>query len=138
MPTLVTFLLVALSIMPLPSNFATSHDNAVTLFKTAYNDGTTALIAHNNLGGRYFGGLDKGDQIVLTYPDRKQVYEVDSILRYEAVTLWAYRVDVGESHIFSDVEVYNFIYHAHDGRLVLQTCYDGSNGRLFIIAYPKD
>lgn len=137
MPQFISFLLVVLSVLQSPSNYATQHDNAVTLFQNARANGTTALIAHNYLAGRYFGGLDEGDEITLIYPDHSQVYEVHDILRYQALSLFAYRVEVGESHVFTDVELFEFIYHSYDGRLVLQTCYDGSDGRLFIIAYPK-
>jgi len=135
-PQYVTFLLFIFSVTT-PSNYATEKEGSVTLFKNAFQNGTTALIAHNYLAGRYFGGLDEGDEITLIYPDHNQAYEVHDILRYRALTLFAYRVEVGESHVFSDREVFDFIYHSNDGRLVLQTCYDGANGRLFIIAYPK-
>jgi hypothetical protein len=138
MPQFLVFLLVALSVIQTPSNYATQQAEAVTQFSLARDNGTLALIAHNYLGGRYFGGLAEGDQITLVYADHNQDYKVRDILRYDALSPFAFRVEVGESRIFSDWDVFDFIYHSHDDRLVLQTCYNGTGGRLFIIAYPKD
>lgn len=140
-PQYVVFLLYAFSVTG-ASNYATEKDGAVTLFKNAYSSGTIALIAHNYKAGEYFDDLSAGDSIVLIYPDRSsKTYIASEFIKYLALqplSLYSDFVpDQGGARITS-TQLYRYIYGADDGRIVLQTCYDGTNGRLFILAYPEE
>jgi sortase (surface protein transpeptidase) len=141
MPQFLVFLLVALSVIQSPSNYATNKDGKITLFKQAQQYGTLSFIAHNYLAGQYFDDLQIGDDILIIYPDYNQEYEVTEFIKYQALdptNIYSnFRLDKWHKEKTA-AELFLELFDTHDGRLVLMTCYDESKGRLFVIAYPKD
>jgi hypothetical protein len=141
MPQFLVFLLFAFSVIQAPSNYATNKDGKVTLFKQAQQFGTLSFIAHNYKAGQYFDDLAIGDDILVIYPDYNQEYEVKELVKYQALdplNPWSnFRLDQWSKELTS-AQLFLKIFDTDDGRLVLMTCYDGANGRLFVIAYPKD
>jgi len=99
------------------------------------------FIAHNYLAGQYFDDLVIGDDILVIYPDYNQEYEVTELVRYQALDplniYTNFRLNKWSKEKTS-AELFLELYDTHDGRLILYTCYDGSNGRLMVVAYPKD
>jgi hypothetical protein len=137
MPTIIKFLLVVLAVLS-PSNQPSQNPYALTPFKYANEHGALSFMAHSYLAGKYFGGLGEGDEIQLVYEDRTDVYQIDQILRYDALSPRLFRVEIGESRLIPDTELFDYIYRSNDKRLVLQTCYYEGSGRVFIIAYKKE
>lgn len=125
------------------SNWVSSDDNEITLFRAAIEHGTVGLLAHNTHGGRVFDELKNGTTITLVYGDQStKNYKVVGQLRYQALTPLDptgdlvdlsnnARVTAGD--VFA--KVYSGIYP-----VVLQTCIekngDSQWGRLFILAEP--
>jgi hypothetical protein len=140
MPQFLVFLLVALAVIQSPSNYATNKAGAVTQFKQAAQFDTLSFIAHNTKAGQYFDDLAVGDDILVIYPNYNQEYEVKELVKYQALdplNPWSnFRLDPWHKELTS-AQLFLKIFDTDDGRLVLMTCYDGSNGRLFVIAYPK-
>ena len=139
-PQYITFLLFIFSVTT-PSNYATPKDGAVTPFWNAFQSGTIALIAHNYKAGEYFDDLTINDEIVLIYSDKHiEKYVVSEMVKYIALqpsSVYSDFVPDGGGVLMTSTQLYREIYGADDSRIVLQTCYDGNNGRLFILAYPK-
>ena len=140
MPIYITFLLCIFSLTT-PSNYATEKAGAVTPFKQAWQYGTLGIIAHNYLAGEHFSELKQGDQIILIYADRHiEKYVVSKFERYIALqpfSVYSDFVPDGGGKKLSAANLFLKIYDPDDRRIVLQTCYDGYNGRLLIIAYPE-
>lgn len=140
MPQYLVFLLVALSVIQAPSNYATNKDGKVTLFRQAQQYETLSFIAHNYLAGQYFDDLAIGDDILVIYPNTNVTYEVTEFIKYQALdplnVYSNFRLDKWHKEKTS-TELFLELFGQRDGRLILMTCYDGSNGRLYVIAYPK-
>jgi len=138
MPTLITFLLFAFTIVSSGGYNVTANPQAVTYYTNAhalYN--SDVLLAHEDKAGAAFMQLKIGDEIQVTFPDRSRRFLVQDILRYTAtdpLNVYSHFIDMS-GNVYGSEELGKIIYT--DGRLVLQTCYDNAKGRLFVIAYPK-
>ncbi len=114
-----------------------------TNFQLAARYGNIGLIAHNYLGGKYFGDLKVGDRLyVFNGRRQRQRYRVSQILRYQALTPRSPRsdfIDLDTRRLHSVSDVFRRIYTGQH-HLVLQTCIERGTikewGRLFIIAEP--
>jgi hypothetical protein len=123
--------------------FVSSKPGVLTQFTMAEEYGTTGLLAHNTLAGAEFSRLELGKYIALVYSDgRITYYRVQNIERYQALDpLNPYSDFRSTDGTRLDVaDLFNKIYAAKPGQLVLQTCIaSGGNpswGRLFVIATP--
>ena len=138
MPTLISFLIYAFSIIPSQGHYAVTTDPQAVTYYTLANQyyGADVLLAHEEKAGAAFMTLKAGDTIRLTYPDGLHRFIVAEIQRYTATApLSAYSYFIDEAgNSYGSEELGRLIYT--DGRLVLQTCTDGAKGRLFVIAYP--
>ena len=136
MPTILTFLIFAFSVVaPSWTYDVTSAPNTVTYFAHAHNYyGSTGLLAHEtSAAGVAFTALSVGD--IITLEDNR--YKVTAIERFTAVSPLAVdSVFIGaDGRRYGSLELGEHIYN-RPGALVLQTCYDNSRGRLFVIAVP--
>jgi hypothetical protein len=94
------------------------------------------ILAHNTGAGAVFDQLDYDDKIKVVYSDNSVIYRVSIIERYKAnEPLNPYSYFTRDGVTLSADELFRRIYYPQDNRLVTQTCFDGSNGRLFIIAF---
>lgn len=142
MPTLISFLIYTFAIMQQPygHNYWVSQEPFII---TQYQDGTVPrFMAHNDLAGGAFFELQRGDVISVTYPGRTDRFIVSRVLKYR--TMFEAGDDppastigfIGEDGVgLTGFQLYDLINDDNYG-LVLQTCYEGSRGRLFVIAYP--
>ena len=123
--------------------FISPWQNVVTQFGFASKLGSTGLLAHNDLAGKSFALLHKGQEFYLIYGDGKiAAFVVSEILQYQALepsSPSSSFTDLGNNKILTSSELFTKIY-AHPGRVVLQTCISAENsptwGRLFVIAEP--
>ena len=137
MPYVITFLLYVFTVTASPSVYGVTQDpQAVTYYNLAYTDrGADVILAHEQLAGVTFSELKPGDLIQVGYPDGMRLYQVTELQRYTATdphSVYSYFKRDGLS--FSSVELVDLLYIPD--RLLLQTCYDNSRGRLFVIAKP--
>ena len=123
--------------------YVSSQLDVLTQFRMASRYGTTGLLAHNYLAGKYFSRLEEGQFIYLVYGDGKtETFIVTQSMRFQALTpnsVHSNFVDLDNGESYSASRLFSTIYNRR-GQLVLQTCIyaDGENswGRLFIIAEP--
>ncbi len=124
--------------------FISKEDEKATEFSLARQYGSIGLVAHNNLAGKHFFDLAKGDTITLVYGDGKQAdYTICAIQHYQALSPsspYSKYIDLDQPSNTLDVEtVFRAVYGVKD-RLVLQTCIASGKvdswGRLFVIAQP--
>jgi sortase (surface protein transpeptidase) len=143
MPILISFLSFVFAIVQQPKgcvSCVTAEQNAVTQYQG--DSITVRLLAHNDKAGAAFFKLQAGDSIKIDMANGSKYYIVSDVLKYR--TLFPANVDppidkinfMGADGIgITTIQLFNLIYNKED-RLVLQTCYDGVSGRLFVIAYP--
>jgi hypothetical protein len=136
MPTILTFLIFAFSVVGQSWMYdVSSAPNTVTYFNAPHDYyGSTGLLAHEtSAAGVAFTTLSVGD--IVTLDDNR--YKVTAIERFTAVSpLKVASVFIGaDGTRYGSLELGEHIYN-RPGALVLQTCYDDSRGRLFVIAYP--
>jgi hypothetical protein len=124
--------------------FVSTEVEKATQFSMAKQYGSVGLVAHNNLAGKHFFDLAKGDAITLVYGDGRQAnYTICDIQHYQALTPsspYSKYLNLDHPGDRLDVEtVFNTVYGVK-GRLVLQTCIANGKmdswGRLFVIAEP--
>lgn len=111
--------------------------NTVTQYSLARN-GTIGILAHEENSGYSFSSLAINDIVTLEYPERVKLYRVETIERYLAsnpASIYSSFENIETGQVFSAIDLGAQMYLGYD-RLVLQTCYDGIKGRLFVIAYP--
>jgi hypothetical protein len=136
----------AFSIIPQPADnpaYVSSRPDVLTDFRMASRYGTTGLLAHNYLAGKYFSRLEEGQLVYLIYGDgRLEAYVITQSMRFQALTptsVTSNFVDLDNGESYSASRLFSKLYN-QPGQLVLQTCIyaDGENswGRLFIIAEP--
>ena len=126
--------------------YVSSQSGVVTQFAMASLNGTTGLLAHNNLAGVFFDDLAPGQQIDLIYGDGSvQHFLVTSIFRYQALEPNSpysdfFDLDNG-GPLISAAQLFSQIYGG-ENQLVLQTCLSNNGnsswGRLFVTAIPYE
>lgn len=123
--------------------FVSSWQNVVTQFNLASKVGSTGLLAHNDLAGKSFALLHKGQELYLIYGTGKvSKFVVSEILQYQALEstsdLGSY-IDLHNNDILTTPELFTRIYN-RPGQVILQTCINANGnptwGRLFVIAEP--
>jgi len=124
-------------------SFVSGQENTLTLFGQAARVGSTGLLAHNYLAGRYFTKVGEQQVFYLVYGDgHTEAFVVTQILRFRALepdNIWSRFIDLSHGEIISASDLFSEVY-AQPGRVVLQTCIraggESSWGRLFILAEP--
>jgi hypothetical protein len=142
MAVTVSFLSFVLTILyqPIGQNyFVYAIPGTVTNFNKAQN-GNIGLLAHEEYTGQAFAQLQKYDIVTLQFKNRhSHSYQVSEILRYIATNPYSIastfiNVDTGE--VIASIDLGNGLYVYGDRQLILQTCFDETRGRLFIVALP--
>ena len=98
-------------------------------------DGNIGLLAEEN---EAFLRLAVGDTVILETADGVKLYRVSSVMMVTAENPYSVHstfID-GDGNRYSSEQLGNMIYAGSPKRLVLQTCYNGANGRIFITALP--
>ncbi len=125
--------------------FVSGENGRVTQFRLAYQNGVTALLAHNYLSGTKFYDLKIGQIVTINYADQSvRHYTVTRIDRYQKVNpsrLQSKLIDLSSHKIFSTTEVFNRYYRG-DHHVIFQTCLKGDGqlnwGLYFVVAVPVD
>lgn len=136
----------ALQVIQQPSGkagFVSSIEGVATQFSMTNQYGTTGLLAHNYLSGRYFFGLEVGDIVQIVYGNGEvKGYQIAEIQRYQALqpnSSNSQFLDLNTGEKLSATQLFKRVYMGNH-HLTLQTCIqEGSEdswGRLFIIANP--
>ena len=127
------------------AGYVSSKSNTLTQFAMASNYGSTGILAHNNLAGKYFKSLSSGKTITVTYSDGStKSYTVSSIKQYQALSPsdpYSSFIDLDNTSTqLSSTDLFLSTFGI-SGALVLQTCIskngNSSWGRLFVIAYAS-
>jgi len=138
----------ALTVVQQPSGntgYVSTTSETVTQFGLATSYGSTGLLAHNYLAGKYFSSISSGATITVIFGDgSKKNYTVSEVRQYQALdptNIYSNFVNLSDSSKkLSSTDVFNQTF-GKSGALVLQTCInkDGNSswGRLFIIAYAS-
>ncbi|MPM55358.1 hypothetical protein SDC9_102153 [bioreactor metagenome] len=138
----------ALTVVQQPSGnagYVSTASETVTQFGLASSYGSTGLLAHNYLAGKYFSSISSGATLTVIFGDgSKKNYTVSEVRQYKALdptNLYSNFVNLNDSSkTLSSTDVFNETF-GKSGALVLQTCItkDGNSswGRLFIIAYSS-
>jgi hypothetical protein len=111
--------------------------DAVTQYSLAKN-GTVGILAHVEGTGSTFDELEINDVVTLYYGETSQKYKVTQIQRYLAsnpYSIYSDFTNIETGEVTNSVDLGPIMYYGYN-RLVMQTCYDGAKGRLFVIAYP--
>ena len=138
--------LFALPIQQQPSSnplFVSEEPGVLTDFKTAHDQGSVGLLAHNYLAGRDFASIKPGQEAILVYGDGKlENFVVTHIYRFQALSPSSPHSDfidleTGEKLTFDQVftKVYAGPRHLTFQPSIYQQK-DPSWGRLFVIAEP--
>jgi hypothetical protein len=138
--------IIAASIVQQPSGmdaFISPWENVVTQFGMASKVGSTGLLAHNYLAGRYFAMLQEGQKFFLVYGDGQiSSFRVSEILQFQALQPHSTEstfVDLQNESSLTTAELFMKVY-GRPGQVVLQTCIEADGnaswGRLFVIAEP--
>jgi hypothetical protein len=133
---LLSFLAFAFTVVGQTGTYSvSSQPNTVTLYNLAYTCcNTIGFLAHEKNVEDAFTALSMGDIITLD----GTLYEVTKIERYTATSggsLESGFVNIETGETWNTYSLGQHIYN-NNNALVLQTCYDKGNGRLFIIASP--
>ena len=134
MPTVIAFLMFTFSIVPAQGYTVTQDAEAVSYYQLAHmNEGADVLLAHDYLAGASFFELKPGDFIRVEYPAGMRLYRVTEIQRYTATMPKSVHSGfIGADGVtLSSEALVKLLYVSR--RLILQTCYDDSAGRLFVI-----
>jgi hypothetical protein len=123
--------------------FVSTSENTLTQFRLAQGAGSTGLLAHNYLAGKYFFMMEAGQVFYLVYGDgHTETFIVTELSRYRALdpdNVWSKFIDLQQGSFLSASALFSKMY-AHPGHVVLQTCiYAAGNsswGRLFVVAEP--
>jgi hypothetical protein len=135
MPAILAFLIYAFNIVGQSWTYdVNAAPNTLTYFALANSYyGSIGLLAHEENAEDAFLQLEANDILWLD----QQPYVVKYIERFTAVSplLVASEFIGADGTRYGSLELGEHIYN-RPGALVLQTCYDNSRGRLFVIAYP--
>jgi hypothetical protein len=106
----------------------------VGLFRRAWGDGNTGIVAHDYLAGANFYRLRQGSRVAVRYSNgvwqRYTVYRVSVWLATDPGKDWTDYTD-GQRRL-SQFDLYREMYLP--GQLTLQTCYHGDRGLFFVQA----
>ena len=93
------------------------------------------LLAHDHLAGQYIAGLVVGDEVVIQLQTGQVEYAITSIERFTAVDPYNPHSNLVDDTGYEllTAQVHWMIMGVAD-RLVFQTCFDNSTGRMFVIA----
>jgi hypothetical protein len=138
--------ITAASVVQQPSGmdaFISPWEDVVTQFRMASKVGSTGLLAHNYLAGKYFSTLKEGQKFFLVYGDGQiSGFRVSEILRFQALqptSTSSNFVDLQNENTLTTMELFMKAY-GRPGQVVLQTCIEADGnaswGRLFVIAEP--
>jgi len=125
--------------------YVSTDNDRVTQFRLAYQNGVTALLAHNYLSGTKFYALKIGQVVSVTYTDQSiRHYTITRIDRYQKVNpsrLQSNLIDLSSHKIFTSTEVFNRYYRG-DHHVIFQTCLESDGllnwGLYFVVAAPVD
>jgi hypothetical protein len=121
--------------------FVSRGENVLTEFGSVTGFGSTGLLAHNNLAGRHFALMRRGQVLHLVYGDgRIETFSVTGLLRYRALqpnnTQSSFE-DLDGGRLISAASLFSDVYDQREA-VVLHTCIDSNGistwGRLFVIA----
>lgn len=141
MPTVLSFLAFTFTILYQPPGapfYIFPIPKSVTSFANAC-CGNIGLLAHVEQSGIAFFDLNKNDIITLEYSDHEQRYVVIETREYVADnpnSIYSNFQNVETGEWITSLDLATELYHSKRPQLVLQTCFDGTNGRLFVIAIP--
>ena len=117
--------------------------DTLTEYGLAEQLGVIGLLAHNNLAGKNFFSLEKGEIATIIFGDGATMeIRVMSLDRYQALDPYnAYsslvNLDTGET--LDSTQVFK-MYYTQENTIVFQTCIDQDGspswGRLFVVAEP--
>lgn len=127
------------------ADFVSTDDNTITEFSLTKKYGSTGLLAHNFLSGRFFYSLAPGQEVMLVYGNGKvAAFRIERIEKYQALSPesplsdFIDLSDPSQSRLTSS-QLFHRIYGGA-GEAIFQTCIDAygdpSWGRMFIIAEP--
>lgn len=126
------------------TGFVSNAPETITQFAAAGRNGSTGLMAHNTLAGRYFPILSNGSMLALVYGDgHPQYFRVTEVRQYQALSpasIYSQFIDLAQPNItLTSTDLFRQTY-GRGNVLILQTCIangdEASWGRLFIIAEP--
>lgn len=124
--------------------FVSRKEDSVTQFRLASNYGSKGFLAHNDLAGAQFFGVEVGDVLTVRYTNGSlETYGVVQIRHLQALSPlspWSKFSDLDNNNaLLTAVDLFYQTYGEKD-KLILQTCIaqgdELSWGRLFIIAEP--
>jgi len=126
-----------LFVSPLP-DVVTQYARVNTDCWNGYNK-NIGLLAEEGQTGQYVKNLKVGDIIFIAYKDgQKETFRISKVRQYRAMSssVLSKFVDEETGEVYSSIKLGNLIYCQHPRHLILQTCVDDGNGRLFIEATP--
>lgn len=147
-PTLLMFFGLTFSIIQQPranTLFVSQLPDVVTQYARVNTDcwngynSNIGLLAEERQTGQYVKDLKLGDEIVIDYGyGYEEKFIVSEVMRYRATSadVLSNFVDEETGAVYSSLQLGNFIYCRHPRRLILQTCINYGNGRLFVEAMP--
>ena len=126
------------------AGYVSSREGEVTQFRMASQYGSQGFLAHNNLAGAAFFGVEIGDIINVTYSDGEvAAFEVVKIRHLQATrptSPYSRFVDLDNGGSMLTAAELFYDTYGIENTLVMQTCIakagEQSWGRLFIIAKP--
>jgi hypothetical protein len=118
-------------------------DGVATQFRAAANNNNIGLLAHNNLAGATFSGLQVGQEVRIVYGDgRVDYYIVNRLASFQALQPDSQNgdfVDLSSKIKYTAQDIFSMFY-AGSLHVTFQTCIlkdgNGSWGRLFVTAVP--
>lgn len=148
LPTLLIFLGLTFSIVQQPRTntlFVSPLPDVVTQYARVNTDCwngknlNIGLLAEEQWTGRYVKNLQVGDEIEIDYGyGYAETFIVSEVTYYQATSAGIFSDFVSQETglVYSSLQLGNLIYCRHPRRLILQTCIDYGNGRLFVEALP--
>lgn len=128
------------------SGFVTRNPSATTQFGMAQKYGTVGILAHNDLAGAQFYGMQLNQYAMVVYGDgHLEYFKIREIQKFQALSPTSTFSDFvnldGSNELLSASNLFTRVY-GPGNRLVFQTCIeaegDPSWGRMFIIAEPAN
>lgn len=126
------------------AGYVTREKDKATQFSMARKYGTVGILAHNDLAGEQFSGIQMDNYAIIVYGDgRIEYYVIEAVQKYQALSPTSTFSDFvnldGSNEKLTASQLFNRVY-GPGGRLVFQTCLAGEGdpswGRMFIIARP--